>query len=54
MVARSGVLKRTDDSGRVLKTELTGIADGTTGCKELEKVRNQGHLAGFWPQQLGE
>lgn len=49
-VAWDRVLKTTDNSGHLLKTELTGIADGMTGCREPEKVKKQGRLLGFWHQ----
>lgn len=40
MVVWSRVLKKTGNSGHLWETDLTGIADGMNGGRELEKVGN--------------
>lgn len=52
LVAWSRMLEKIDDSGHLLETELTGTGGKVTGCREPEKVRNQGCFLGFWHQLL--
>lgn len=52
-VAWPRVLERTEDSRHLLETELPRTADRMNGGgRELEKVRSQGCLLGFWYQKL--
>lgn len=41
MVVWSRVLKKTGNSGHLWEADLTGIADGMNGGRELEEVGNQ-------------
>lgn len=52
MVAWPRVLERTEDSRHLLETELPRTPDRMNGGRELEKVRSQGCLLGFWYQKL--
>lgn len=52
MVAWPRVLERTEDSRHLLETELPRTADRMNGGRELEQVRSQGCLLGFWYQKL--